>query len=343
MVNNAVVEGQNISTEEVIGLPCYQISAHNGSNCPNSNCPATRTFATGKLEKVLHTHGETRETRRYIEIYSSPLVDEDGKVNQVIEVMRDVTEREHLEAQLIYSEKLFSVGRIAAGMAHEINNPIAAIAACAEGLQRRSKGWEIKADKTLDDLPQYLEKIKQNAYRCKEITQNMLTFSRQTEPTFEWGNPNDMIKDILDFVEYEVKSAHKNIELNLAEDIPLIQADKSQLSQVFLNLIHNGLDAMDAAGEITITTRKVSESIEILFEDTGCGITKENLRNIFEPFFTTKPPGKGTGLGLSISESIIRKHSGTITATSKIGRGTTFRIVLPIEQRPADLYSSTRN
>ena len=343
MANNAVVAGRNISREEAIGMPCQQLFSHvgTGRKCPDDYCPAAETLATGKLSKVLHSHHDGNGKTKYVEIYSSPFLNEDGEVTQVIEVMRDITERKHLEAQLAYSEKLSSVGRIAAGMAHEINNPIAAIAVCAEGLQRRSKDWGLTAEDSVRDLPQYLETIRQSAYRCKAITQKMLTFSRQIEPSFGLINPNNVVEDVLALVEYEAESARKNINLDLAKDMPHIKADESQLSQVFLNLIHNGLDAIDASGEITITTRKASDAIEIIFEDKGCGIAKADLQNIFEPFFTTKPTGKGTGLGLPISESIVRRHGGTIEVSSEIGIGTTFRVVLPIEQKSSELYYTT--
>lgn len=333
MANKAAVASINISMEEAKGLPCYQISSHHtgkpNDKCPNYYCPTARTFETHKLEKAHHTCLDENGETRHIEIYSSPLLYENGEVAQVVEVMRDITERKHLEAQLDHSEKLSSLGRIAAGIAHEINNPIAAIAACVEGLQRQLKNIEPEAEKSLEDLPQYLETIRQSAYRCEVITRKLLIFSRQTETIFELVNPNDVIEDVLDLVKHEAIWEHKNINPNLAEDIPRIQADKSQLSQVVLNLTHNALDAIDASGEVTITTRQATDAIEIIFEDTGCGIAKENLQKIFEPFFTTKPVGKGTGLGLSISEGIIRKHRGDITVSSEIGIGTTFRIVLP--------------
>ncbi|MFC1718669.1 PAS domain-containing sensor histidine kinase [Candidatus Poribacteria bacterium] len=340
MVNNAAVASRNILVEEAIGMPCYRVSHPGSANeCLDDSCPAKKTFDTGKLSKVLHSHYGEDGKARYMEIHSWPLLDEAGEVIQVIEVLRDITERKHLEAQVVYSEKLSSVGRIAAGMAHEIGNPLASIAACAEGLQRRSRDLGPEIAESIRDLPQYLETIKQSAYRCKEITQKILTISRQVEPSLRSVNPNDVLEDILDLVEYEVKSKQKSVSLNLAEQIPYIQADKSQLSQVFLNLIQNGLDAIDAFGEMTITTREISNAIEIIFEDNGCGISAEDLQNIFEPFFTTKPTGKGTGLGLPISESIIREHGGTITVSSDIGIGTTFRIVLPIKQQSPELHT----
>jgi PAS domain S-box-containing protein len=343
MVNNAAVASRNILPEKAIGMPCYRVSHPGSANeCLEDSCPAKKTFATGKLSKTLHSHyGEDGEII-YMEIHSWPLFDEDGEVIQVIEVLRDITERKHLEAQLVYSEKLSSVGRIAAGMAHEIGNPLAAIAACAEGLQRRSRNLGPAIEESIRELPQYLETIKQSAYRCKDITQKILTLSRQIEPSPESINPNDVIEDVLALVKYEAKSERKSVELNLnlAGDIPYIQADESQLGQVFLNLIQNGLDAIDDSGEITITTREISNAIEIIFEDNGCGISREDLQKIFEPFFTTKPTGKGTGLGLPISQSIIREHGGTITASSEIGIGTTFRIVLPVKQRSPELHTT---
>jgi len=332
MANNAAIAGRDILMEEVIGMPCYRFSHFGaGEKCPDNLCPAAETIVTGKLVKAVHSHDDGHGGTRHMEIHSSPFLGEDGEVTQIIEVMRDITAREYLEAQLAYTEKLSTVGRIAAGMAHEINNPIAAIAACAEGLQRRTKNLDPEIAESIQDLPQYLETIKQSAYRCKSITQKMLTLSRQVEPTFRLINPNDVIKDTIALVEYEAKSEQKKIELDLAADLPYIRADGSQLGQVFLNLVQNALDAIDTSEEIKITTRKNSHSVEIIFDDEGCGIARENLQNIFEPFFTTKPPGKGTGLGLSISEGIIRGHGGTLEVSSELGIGTTFRVVLPTD------------
>ncbi len=334
MINNAAIADRNITREEAVGMLCHQI-AHlgTGRGCPNTRCPATMTFATGKLYKVTHLHDDEEGGTKYMEIYSSPLLGEDGEVIQVIEVMRDITERQLLRTQLIHSEKLSLVGRIAAGMAHEINNPIASIAMCAESLKKQARDLESEGGESIRNLSKYLAIIEESAYRCKDITDKMLILSRQVESTFELVNPNDVIENTLDLAKHEAEEEQKNINLDLAEDMTCIQADRSQLNQVFLNLLLNGLDAIDASGEMTITTRKASDFVEIIFEDKGCGIAEENLQKIFEPFFTTKPIGKGTGLGLSISAGIIQEHGGTIGVSSELGIGTTFSVVLPTNVR----------
>lgn len=203
---------------------------------------------------------------------------------------------------------------------------MASIAACVEGLQRRIRP---ENSGELDDLPEYLEIIRKATYRCKSTAEKLLSFSRQAAPILESVNVNDAVREVLSLVDHEAGLEGKQVTMQLDPDILSISGDKAQLGQLLLNLILNGLDAIDGTGTVTVTTSRAGESVQITVTDTGCGIPEEHLTRIFEPFFTTKAVGKGTGLGLSICESIVRRHGGTIEVTSRVGAGSAFTITFP--------------
>ena len=215
--------------------------------------------------------------------------------NQLEEMVEERTrELREAQRQLIQTEKLSAIGRLAAGVAHEINNPMAVISTCVEGLQAQLK--ETGVLESLSDLPEYLTAIREAAYRCKEITRKLLSFSRQTALTLTPTDVNQVLKETVALVEYEATHAHKPIVLDLQPGLPTIQADADQLSQVFLNLILNALDATSAGDRLEICTCWTLgwKHIVIRFQDTGAGIPTEQLDKIFEPFYTTKGTGKGT-------------------------------------------------
>ncbi|MBI4552209.1 MAG: HAMP domain-containing protein [Candidatus Latescibacteria bacterium] len=236
------------------------------------------------------------------------------------------TELRDAQAQLVRSEQLASLGRLAAGVAHEINNPMASIAACVEGLQRRVTPTNLGE---LDDLPEYLEIIRKATYRCKRTAEKLLSFSRQAAPIFESVNINDVAQEVISLVDHEAELEGKRVTIHLDQEVSSISGDKAQVGQLLLNLILNGLDAINGTGTVSVTTRSSDDRVHLTVTDTGCGIPEEHLPRIFEPFFTTKPVGKGTGLGLSICESIVRRHGGTIEVTSRVGGGSTFIATFP--------------
>ena len=267
---------------------------------------------------------------REIQTLNRELSLEKSRLEQAYVRLRDI------QAQMVHSEQLAALGRLAAGVAHEINNPMASITACAEGLQRRSKGIAFDRLKGLEDLPEYLEVIRREVYRCKEIAEKLLTFSRQSDPVSEVVDLNHVIQDVTALVEYEADLEGKRIAKDLEGETPPVRGDRAQLNQLFLNMLLNGLDAIGETGEVRVTTRKVGNTVRITFADDGCGIAEEDLGKIFEPFYTTKPVGEGTGLGLSVCENIVRKHRGTLSVESKPGVGAVFSIVLPANRRTAE-------
>jgi two-component system NtrC family sensor kinase len=245
-------------------------------------------------------------------------------------VEKRTKELREAQAQLVQAEMLGAIGRLAAGVAHEINNPMAVISTCVEGLHARLNGCELPD--RLADLPEYLTAIREAAYRCKGITQKLLSFSRQSPLASIPTDVNQMLRETVALVDYGATQAAKRIRFNLDSDLPIIAADPDQLAQVFLNLTLNALDAMSAGDWLEICTHFTpgSANIEIRFQDTGCGISADQIGKVFEPFFTTKGAGRGTGLGLAICQGIIQSHQGSISIESVVGKGSTFVILIPV-------------
>lgn len=245
-------------------------------------------------------------------------------------------EKEILNEQLLQSSKLASIGEISAGIAHEINNPLAIIGEEAGWMKDLMQKEPLKDSPNTKEFKESLEEIKTQAGRVRDITHKLLSFARKMEAVTTEVEINSLIDDIISLVEREARMSNVTFLRNYQKDIPYTWSDPSQLRQVVLNLVTNAIDAIVSKkkpGEITVSTKLTGEgNILVMVADTGIGIPDENLDKIFHPFFTTKPPGKGTGLGLSICYGIIEKLGGEITAKSKVGEGTTFIIKLPLEK-----------
>jgi two-component system NtrC family sensor kinase len=247
---------------------------------------------------------------------------------------REKSQRAESETKLLRSEKQASIGKLAGGVAHEINNPLTGIFTFTDMLLRRKDLQE--------DVRGDLETIAQETERVRKIVKGLLDFSRQTELDREPSDVNRLIRHTMSLVENQALIKGVSLNFEPGEGLPMITLDRNQMQSVLLNIIINALDATDAGGSISVTSGiGVSTShpgrngIEILFTDTGCGISPENLNKLFDPFFTTKDVGHGTGLGLSVSYGIVERHGGTIWVQSKVGKGSTFKVWLPIEERGA--------
>ncbi|MEN8189215.1 MAG: ATP-binding protein [Thermodesulfobacteriota bacterium] len=231
-----------------------------------------------------------------------------------------------------HSDKLASIGRLAAGIAHEINNPLAVIdqkAGLIEDFLDFSEDFTHK-----DRLNRSILGIHEGVQRCKVITHRLLSFARRMESRLELIVVNDLILEVMGFLEKEALYHQIRVDLDLAEDLPQIESDHGQLQQIFLNIINNGIDAVGLDGSIQLTTQKLDdERVQVTVTDSGPGIEPEILKHIFDPFFTTKETGKGTGLGLSITYGLIQRLGGTIQVESEPGRGTSFIIALPVHHR----------
>lgn len=227
------------------------------------------------------------------------------------------------QQELLHKEKLASMGQLAAGVAHEINNPLGTILLFADMLSNEAA----ENDPRREDLKMIINET----IRCRRIVADLLNFARQQEVLAQECDINDILEQVIDGVSHQPSFKSVEIASHFQSGLPLIQADQAQLMQVFVNLLNNAAEAMPGGGTITISTRRVdSQRIEIKVSDTGCGMTEENLAKLFTPFFTTKAVGKGTGLGLSIVYGIIKMHRGQITVNSQVGQGTTFTVTLPI-------------
>jgi PAS domain S-box-containing protein len=299
---------------------------------PDRVC-AVETF----LSQALFTHEVARceeewavagETKRF-RLTTAPLPEgEDGAAHLVL-LVEDITLAKQLERQMLLTERLTTAGRLAAGVAHELNNPLATIAGCAESLQSRLKEGELAGRAELADFPNYLGLIEEEAYRCKEITSSLLQFVREPGGRRTPTDVNTVVLKTIELLTHQNRYARGSFVTELEDGIPEIVANEGQLRQVCLGLGSNALDAMDGQGRLTIRTRRSRREIEIEFEDEGPGIPDEVAARIWDPFFTTKPPGQGTGLGLAIAQGIVADHGGRIEMQTHVGKGSIFRVVLP--------------
>ena len=235
-------------------------------------------------------------------------------------------ELKETQVQLIQTEKLSSLGRLAAGVAHELNNPLTGVMTFSHLLLKDAKDEASKND---------LEIIVRETTRCKEIIKGVLDFARETPPKRKLCQINDVIERTLSILDPQSLFHNIRIERDLDEKLPQIWIDENQIEQVLMNIALNAAEAMKGEGSLSILSslNQRGDFVEVRIIDTGTGISKENLNKIFDPFFTTKDPQKGTGLGLSVSYGIIQKHQGDIVVESEIGKGTTFTIKLPVEKK----------
>jgi len=242
----------------------------------------------------------------------------------------DITERVSLESQLAQADKLSSIGLLAAGVAHEINTPLAVISSYAQMLSKQLRD-DIRLNERLGPV---LDKITQQSFRAAEIANGLLNFSRTSTTEFKETNLNQVIRDTLSLLEHQFKTANIAVDLDLAEGLPAIHGNPGKLQQVFLNLLMNAKDAMPSGGNLRVSTL-ANGHVEAHIADSGTGIAPEHLKRIYDPFFTTKStprPGdrRGTGLGLSVSYGIIQEHAGKIHVESAVGAGTTFQLQFPL-------------
>ncbi len=235
--------------------------------------------------------------------------------------------------ELVMQEsKMAALGKMAAGIAHEINNPLAVIGEKAGWIKDLLKMEDVSKSENFQEYADAVNKIEYHINRAKTITHRLLGFARRMEPVTERVNINSVLDESVAFLENEARYRNIDIQVDYGADLPLITSDSSQLQQVFLNILNNAIDAIGKEGEINIRTKYVTKNSEIRIEiaDNGPGIPKDLVNKIFDPFFTTKEVGKGTGLGLSIAYSIVEKLGGRMLVASEEGKGTTFTIYLPV-------------
>jgi signal transduction histidine kinase len=257
-------------------------------------------------------------------------------------IIERTRELEDAQQQLVQSEKLAGIGQLAAGVAHELNNPLGGILGYAQFTLEKmeKKNIETLNEKDYESFKRYIKDIETQSRRCKAIVQNLLKFSRSSNKIeFQDIDINQVMKETLTFVEHQFVMKQITLRKEFDTTIPIIQGNSGQLQQVFTNMLINGLHASSSGSEIVVATKflpplgEFPGTIEIDFSDQGVGISEQNMKKIFEPFFTTKEVGTGTGLGLSVSYGIIKDHNGEIKVKSVLNRGTTFTIIIPLEKK----------
>ena len=243
-------------------------------------------------------------------------------------ILEDITEKKKMEEQLLQTSKLASIGKLTAGISHEIGNPIASISSLVQELN----SLKMDSPEDVEFTEKSLGTINNHIERIAKIVRSLGDFARISSAEKVLSNISEILDRTVNLVKYDKR--FKDIQLTTdIEDIPRIKVNPDQIQQVFLNLMLNAIDAMPDGGKLNISMKKAGRAfVEIMFSDTGSGMDESMLSKVFDPFFTTKTLGKGTGLGLSICYGIVREHDGTITVKSKKGEGTAFTIRLPIEQ-----------
>ncbi len=239
-------------------------------------------------------------------------------------------ERTVMAHQVIETGRLASIGELAAGIAHEINNPVAIMVQEAGWIDDLLGEGEPCSEENLAEITRAVGQIRTQGDRCKEITYKLLSFARKTDPTIREVELNEVVDEVIGLTSQKTRYANVHVETELSPDLPAVQASPSELQQVLLNLVNNAIDAIERPGGIvTVATRVEGDGVILEVRDTGKGIPEANLGRIFDPFFTTKPVGQGTGLGLPICYGIVEKMGGTISVESEIEKGTTFTVFIP--------------
>jgi two-component system, NtrC family, sensor kinase len=304
---------------DLVGKRCYQALFERQGPCPG--CLVVEIFEAGRSTTRSERRGDGMDETTEWEISTYPILDEDENIIQAILLEQDVTDRRRLEAMMAQSEKLAAVGQLAAGVAHEINNPLTAILANAQMLQRR-----LPVD---DELQESVDLIARAGERASQVVRNLLDFARKEEYRLVLTDVNETIQRAIELVQHELVKRAIHLIFEPDPNLPRLMASRDHLSGVWLNLLLNAIDAIDRDGTVRVGTRTSAEKVYVTITDSGSGIPPERINRIFEPFYTTKAPGRGTGLGLSVCHRVIRQHGGSIQVNSQEGVGTEFTVELP--------------
>ncbi len=283
------------------------------------------SLVVGDHEEIAHIyklHLPSSDGRSLmVNVAIAPFQNSPGERVGTILILDDVTARVRLEEQLQHAEKMASVGLLAAGVAHEVNTPLAGISSYAQLLRGQMEEQ--------DPRQQVLEKIEKQSFRAAKIINGLLNFSRSSGTEFDRVDVNKVLLDVLSLVEHQLEGSRIRVRRELAESLPPVRGNENRIQQVFFNLVLNARDAMPSGGWLTLATSCSDDTVVVEVKDTGHGIRREHIRRIYDPFFTTKGIGQGTGLGLSVSYGIVQEHGGAIFVESAPGQGTTFQVALP--------------
>ena len=325
---DGAVESWNTQLERLIGVPRYEAVGRKLEDVLPSDLMAEIAARAGddhisSLYKFRMRNGAGRNL--VVNISIAPLVGKSGdRIGRLI-LVDDITQRIRLEEQMVQTEKLTSLGLLAAGVAHEVNTPLAVISNYIQMLAKQLPSG--------DPRHQLIDKVVKQTFRASEIVNNLLNFSRTGAAEFTEVNLNTVVEETLSLVAHPFRTARVQVSRNMQRELPPMLGSNNKLQQVFLNLFMNARDAMPSGGMVEVRTASHNGSVEIEITDTGSGIPNEDLHRIFDPFFTTKSSGRGTGLGLSVSYGIIKEHSGKIDVRSTQGKGTSFRLEFPAARK----------
>jgi len=315
--------------ETIVGTSCRNLFHPELPHYPQY-CPVERALA-GESVHISITNNKDGAETRYFDVTATPIGVSLGEQTRALIFLRDMTEKRLQELQLLQTEKMSSIGLLAAGVAHEINNPLTSVAGYAEALLRRFRTEpELGEDTRLEIFPKYLDVIIRESYRCKSIIDCLLSFSRKSEGTIEKVDINLILQEVLELVRLKARYEKIEMRVDLQPDLPPVKGDPIGLRQVFMNLLINAHQAIKGAGKVKILTRSDGTGVIIKVKDTGCGIKQDHLEHIWDPFFTTKSVGEGVGLGLAVTYNIVKKHGGEIKVESNKGEGSTFIVRLPL-------------
>lgn len=312
------------------GSPCRHVFHPESESCPPT-CPVLNAL-DGERSDASLVHVDAKANPAYIDVTATPIKDALGGKNRALVFFRDVTDKRMQEMRLIQTEKMSSLGVLATGIAHEINNPLTSVACCSEALIRRfNENPGLNDEAVLSVFPAYLDTILTEAYRCKKIIDNLLSFGRNADDSSSKVDINASLVEIIELLQHQTKYQDVSVISSLDKSLPRIKGNPSSLRQVFMNLLVNALQSIVSEGQIEVTTEVSEDSrVVVSVRDTGCGMPQGIIDRIWEPFFTTKDVGQGVGLGLSISYNIVKEHGGKITLESTEGEGSLFIVSLPI-------------
>jgi PAS domain S-box-containing protein len=323
-----IVESWNTRMEQLFGVPRVEaVGRRLDSLLPGELATEILTRSqeeqvTGIYKQRLQHQGKSLT----MNVSITPLVSKSGERIGRLLLFDDVTQREHMEEQMSQTEKLTSLGLLAAGVAHEVNTPLAVI----------SNYIQMLAKQMPEEDPRHsiIEKIVKQTFRASEIVNNLLNFSRTGAGEVANVDVNKVVEETLSLVAHPMKTSQIRVVKRLDDSLPSVRGSANKLQQVFLNLFLNARDAMPGGGMLEVKTLAHNGSVEIEIVDTGGGIPREHIHKIFDPFFTTKATGRGTGLGLSVSYGIIKEHAGKIDVRSTPGKGTSFHVEFPAVRKP---------
>jgi two-component system NtrC family sensor kinase len=342
--NDAACKNAGLSSQEAIGKFCFQVSHGTLSPCHSSDtpCPMQSTLTTGKSAHAIHEHLQQDGSSVFCDVSTYPLLNQDGKVVQVLEVFRDITAdlSRRMEARtralrddlacMVQEDRLTSLGKLVASVAHEINNPIGSILNFSKLMEKGLTEGRTGPDQISNYL-EWLNMTINEAERVKHTVRNLLTFARQGSISQQPVDLADIVQATLGLTAHHLELAGVTVNSEVPSGSLIVQGDPHQLQQVITNLLLNAMEAMEQNGKLDIigSLSEDRRQVQLELRDNGVGIPPENLDKIFEPFFSTKGASSGTGLGLSVVYGIVRQHKGQVKVTSQPGQGTCFRLRFP--------------